>query len=382
MPDQAQGLRALAERMTRRDHGCPSLPSAFAPEDARPRPESERDEPEARPQDDANRPYTAAVALDVADLPLETQTAVADTRLFTAMGHALQSATSNAASAPVSASPRQRARVVAVTSGKGGVGKTNFTTNLALTLAQSGQRVIVMDADLGLANLHVVLGISPRYHLEHVMRGEKTLREALCEGPCGIQIIGGGSGIAELANLDETSRQSFLTGLGELDTLADVILIDTGAGLSRNVMAFLCAVEEIIVVTTPEPTAITDAYATIKVASQENPTARLMLVVNMAQSEAEGEAVAAKLTLITQRFLKVNLDCLGAIPHDIAVGRAVRAQQPFTLSQPGSAAARSVAQIAAQLGYQHSKTEAPGGVGGFLNRMQRYFGFRAPAGVG
>jgi flagellar biosynthesis protein FlhG len=271
--------------------------------------------------------------------------------------------------------PRRRARVVAVTSGKGGVGKTNFSTNLSLTLAQSGQRVIVLDADLGLANLHVVLGITPRYHLEHVMRGERTLREVLYPGPCDIQIIGGGSGITELANLDQRTRDVFVNGLQELDSLADVILIDTGAGLSHNVLAFLCAVDEIIVVTTPEPTAITDAYATIKVVSRENPSARIMLVINMAHSEAEARNVADKLTMIAHQFLRIDIDCLGYIPQDPAVTRAVRAQKPFSLSEPGSPAARSVAQIAAQLGYRQAAA-SNSGVGGLLNRMQRFFGYR------
>src|SRR5262249_55121322 len=147
----------------------------------------------------------------------------------------------------------------------------------------------------------------------------------------------------------ETMRQTFVAGLKELDTLADVILIDTGAGLARNVMAFLCAVEEIIVLTTPEPTAITDAYATINVVSQENPTARLMLVVNMAQSENEAEAVANRLIMIARQFLHRDLDYLGYIPQDIAVCQAVRTQSPFVISHPHSAASRGVERIAEQL---------------------------------
>jgi flagellar biosynthesis protein FlhG len=191
-------------------------------------------------------------------------------------------------------SPRKAARTIAITSGKGGVGKTNFTTNLALLLAQTGQRIIVLDADLGLANLHVVLGVAPKFHLEHVIRGEKTLKEILYPAANGIQIIAGGTGIAELANLTNERRERFIDGLAELDSMADVILIDTGAGLSHNVLGFLFASDEVIVITTPEPTAIADAYATIKVVSRDNPDARIRLVVNMANSDMEAHAGGAR----------------------------------------------------------------------------------------
>ncbi len=275
--------------------------------------------------------------------------------------------------------PPKPARVLAVTSGKGGVGKTNFSTNLALTLAQMGQRVIVLDADLGLANLHVILGVTPRYHLEHVLSGERTLAETLFPGPCGIQIIGGASGLSELANLDGRQRDFFIDSLKELDTLADVILIDTGAGLSHNVMAFLDAAEEILVVTTPEPTAITDAYATIKVVTGENPDAKLRLVVNMAQSQEEAQAVANRLNRIAQQFLRVGLDYAGFLPIDPCVRAAVRAQKPFTLLYPHAPATRGLLKIAAHLGYGADARTAPapaktGGITGLLGRMQSRFG--------
>jgi flagellar biosynthesis protein FlhG len=344
MSDQAQGLRALADQ-TRRDHIGPSLSTHRVPEDA------------------------SVGTLDPErSTPLvERGVVVADARLHSV---APPPSSATAVVAPV---PRTRARVIAVTSGKGGVGKTNFSSNLSLVMARSGLRVIAVDADLGLANLHVILGVTPRYHLEHVIRGERTLQEALHSAADGLQIIAGGSGITELANLDGPRREAFIAGLSELDALADVILLDTGAGLSHNVLSFLCAVEEVVVVTTPEPTAITDAYATIKVVTQENPSARLMLVVNMAQSETEAEAVANRLSMIASQFLHIQLEFLGYIPTDPAVSRAVRIQKPFTLSQPDSAAAHSVIRIAAQLGYQPPRDAAPSGVRGFLSRMQRFF---------
>lgn len=279
---------------------------------------------------------------------------------------------------PAAQTPVTQARVVAVTSGKGGVGKTNFCSNLALTLAARGQRVIIVDADLGLANVHVVLGVAPRFHLEHVMRGEKTLQEVLYTGPSGVGIIGGGSGLADMANLDEARRSRFIASLSELDSMADVILLDTGAGLSHNVLSFLCAVDEVIVITTPEPTAITDAYATIKVLSQENPGAQQRLVVNMAQSEAEAQAVAQRLQSITRRFLGRDLDWLGYLPHDMTVSRAVRAQQPFSLLAPDAPVTRAIVRLAARLGYEQPRpaTQAAG-VSGLLTRMQRFFQHRS-----
>ena len=354
MSDQAQGLRELADQ-SRRDPGGHS-PAAFAPADS----------------------FAAATA----SRTLETERAVLPLSPVAAPHYAVADARLHNASLTETTRP-VRARVLAVTSGKGGVGKTNFSTGLALTLAQQGKRVIVLDADLGLANLHVVLGINPRYHLEHVLRGEKTLRETLFPGPLGIQIIGGASGLTELANLTKAQREHFIASLQELDTLADVIIIDTGAGLSHTVLSFLNATEEILVVTTPEPTAITDAYATIKVVTGENPGARLRLVVNMAQSQEEAFAVANRLNQIAQQFLHTRLDFAGYIPLDPAVRAAVRAQKPFVLTHPHSPAARGIAQIAASLNAETEKApekSAPaerGGITGLLNRMQARLGFAA-----
>ncbi len=354
MPDQAQGLRTLVDQ-ARRDTRVPAFPSAtnqtlFLEE-----------QPAA----------TVPMLADVLTPPGVREEAIAATqRLFALSTPAVVS--SPYAPAAVS----RRARVIAVTSGKGGVGKTNFSTSLSITMAQSGQRIVVLDADLGLANLHVVLGVSPRYHLEHVMEGTISIREALHDAPGGIQIIGGGSGIAELANLEVEKCEGFIASLSELDSLADVIVIDTGAGLARNTLAFLNAVEEIIVVTTPEPTAFTDAYATIKVSSIENPTARIMLVVNMAQSEAEGEAVANRMGVIVRQFLGIELEHLGTIPMDSSVGRAVRLQQPLMLSQPNSEAAQGIRRIASRLGYHRSTHSSQGGVNGLMQKMRGFFSRR------
>jgi flagellar biosynthesis protein FlhG len=353
MSDQAQGLRTLADQ-ARRDNRISTRVSAS----------------DQTPVFEEQSVLTVSPGAPLLSADSLHGHALAAQRLFDLSTPAV------VASPYMSQATIRQARVIAVTSGKGGVGKTNFSTNLSILMAQSGQRVVVLDADLGLANLHVVLGVSPRYHLEHVMQGEITVRDALHEAPGGIQIIGGGSGIAELANLEAAKCEAFIASLSELDALADVIVIDTGAGLARNTLAFLNAVEEIIVVTTPEPTAITDAYATIKISSIENPNARLMLVVNMAQSESEGEAVANRLGLIARQFLGVELEHLGTIVLDPCVGKAVRIQQPFVLSQPHADATQSVQRIASRLGYHRSTHTTQGGVNGLMQRMRGFFSRR------
>lgn len=340
MSDQAQGLRALANQARRDQHN-------HAQETAFP---------------SADTVLTQEAVLG----PPASLYAVADTRLRESAVH--EERLSDGAACP----PMRHARIIAVTSGKGGVGKTNFSSNLSLSLARTGKRVIVLDADLGLANLHVIMGVRPKYDLEHVMRGQKTLREVLHPGPGGVLLIAGGSGIPELANLSPATRDSFVQGMQSLDTLADIIIIDTGAGLSHNVMAFLCATQEVIVVTTPEPTALTDAYATIKVVTQENPTARLMIMVNMARSQAEAEEVASRLIDITSRFLHTKPEYLGFVPHDPTVAHAVRTQRPFALAFPDSAAARAIVQIAAKLGIQNQEIPPTRGIGGLLQRMQQF----------
>ena len=393
MADQAQGLRALVNR-TRQDYVDSSLSSAGFSSDTAQEESGISDAPANADvlNPDGHSRGGSYLGMETAhDMPVlqhvTTGKATVDVRVREQL-HAVPSLPSQprrrddshdlAVTHAPALSSRPVARVVAITSGKGGVGKTNFSSNLAITLAARGQRVILVDADLGLANVHVVLGIVPRFHLEHVMQGEKTLKEVLYPGPGGIHIIGGGSGLTELANLDEARRSRFIQSLSELDSLADVVLLDTGAGLSHNVMSFLCAVDEVIVVTTPEPTAITDAYATIKVLSQENPRAQQRLVINMAQSEADAQAVAQRLQGIARRFLNRDLDCLGYLPHDAAVSRAVRAQQPFTLFQPNAPAARAIVQIAARLGYDEPPVStSAAGVNGLLTRMQRFFKARS-----
>lgn len=264
----------------------------------------------------------------------------------------------------------RKARAIAVTSGKGGVGKTNLTVNLAVALSGLGLRVGILDGDLGLANVDIVLGITPEFNLSHVLYGQKSLDEIVLKGPAGVSVFAGGSGVYELANLSQWRLQRFVQNIGALDTELDVILIDTGAGISRNVLGFVAACDEVIVVTTPELTAITDAYGVIKLLAANNPSTTVRLVVNMVKTEAEAERVLASLQAVLDQFLKpsVALRLLGCIPHDAAVGRAVQEQSPLMIAYPHSKAAASIDAIARRL-VTGGPPVRPTGIGGIFQRM-------------
>lgn len=242
--------------------------------------------------------------------------------------------------------PVKLSRVIAVTSGKGGVGKTNFSVNLGIALSKLGNRVLLVDADLGLANVDVILGMAPKHHLGHVISGQKTIREVINEGPSGLKVIASGSGDYRLANLSERSLENCLQRLNEIEDEIDIMLIDTGAGISRNVLKFVLAAGEVVVVTTPEPTAITDAYGLIKVVASAVPDTPIWVVVNMIRDETEGKQVIERLTTVSKRFLGVNLANIGFINWDPSVSKSVKQQQPFIIGHPRSPATRDVGLIA------------------------------------
>lgn len=265
-----------------------------------------------------------------------------------------------------------KTRVITITSGKGGVGKTNFSINIALALISYGYKVILLDADLGLANIDVVLGLSPTYNLFHVIKGEKNIKEVIAEGPQGLKIIAGGSGIQELANLRKGLIESFIKSLDGLEGEADFLLIDTGAGLARNVMRFVYAADEVILVTTPEPTAITDAYGLVKTMLARRKSGTVHLVVNQVASSQEADFTANKLLTVAEKFLKYKINKLGFVLSDPMVSKAVMNQEPFILKYPKSAASQCVFRLAARLTNQETTGEETG-VKGFFERMVRLF---------
>jgi flagellar biosynthesis protein FlhG len=249
-----------------------------------------------------------------------------------------------------------------VTSGKGGVGKTNLAVNLALSLASLGQRVTLIDTDLGLANIDLVLGLTPEYHLGHFFAGERSLQEIVINGPCGVKVIAGGSGLQELANLSERHMERCLEYLIELEEETDFILFDTGAGISHKVVQFIVAADEVLVVTTSEPTAIADAYGVIKVLAKENPQALVYLVVNMVRMESEGKQVLDRLQMVAEKFLDFTVEPLGMVFYDALVPKAVKKQEPFFLINPQATASQNILGLARKLlDLPDFPLQAPGG---------------------
>jgi len=241
------------------------------------------------------------------------------------------------------------ARVVAVTSGKGGVGKTSLAVNLAISMVREGQKVILIDTDLGLANVDVVMGISPRHNLADVVSGRRGVTEVLTPGPGGLEVVPGASGIAELANLSEAKRGVLLGQLGELEDRADTIVVDTAAGVSENVIAFAAAADRVLVIATPEPTSVTDAYATIKLISRHEGHGELGLVGNMVSDRAEATKIVQRISSVADHFLKLEVGSVGYILEDPSVPAAIRLRRPFLLQFPNSRASECVRTISRRI---------------------------------
>jgi len=264
--------------------------------------------------------------------------------------------------------PAAPVRVIAVASGKGGVGKTTLTANLAVTLARRGTRVWVLDADLGLANLDLVYGIHPQHTLESVLRGERRLAEIVTDGPAGVRVVPAARGVAELTMLTAAQQLAILDEVDALEGELDVLLIDVAPGISSNVLYFAAAASETLVVTTPEPTAIADAYGLVKVLATRWDRREFPVLVNMAETAADAEAAFARLARVTAQFLPVRLDYVGWVPFDDAVPRAVRAQAPIVLTAPGSPASRAIATLADRL-QSAPPPQASGGLQFFFRRL-------------
>jgi len=258
--------------------------------------------------------------------------------------------------------------VIAVASGKGGVGKTNVTANLAVALSRLGQRVCVLDADLGLANLDVVLGLTPEWSLLHVLRGERGLAEVMVDGPAGVRVIPAASGFEELTALTPADRMRLLDEVDALDGSLDVLLVDSAAGISTNVLYFSAAATDTLVVITPEPTALTDAYALIKLLASRYGRREFLVMVNMAAGSADAEAAFQRLGRVAERFLRVRLEYLGYVPFDDAVSQCVRQQQPVLLAAPASPASLALARLAERVGAR-PPSGPTGGMQFFLQRL-------------
>ncbi|MCU6707121.1 MinD/ParA family protein [Paenibacillus sp. J5C_2022] len=260
-------------------------------------------------------------------------------------------------------------RVVTITSGKGGVGKSNFSLNFALSLQKLGCKVLVFDADIGMANIDVLMGVTSSYNLYHLLKQDKTIWDIIQLGPQGLHYIAGGSGVTELLQLSDRELERFGTEIGKLHGEYDVILFDTGAGLSKETVKFIMSAQQTIVVTTPEPTSITDAYALIKMVKGMEPQVTFRLIVNRASSRREGTETAEKIELVARRFLQCDLPALGIIPDDSSVSKAVKRQKPFTLLYPDCAASASIMSIAKAFLEVPQTAASAGGVKGFLHKL-------------
>ncbi|GMT49859.1 MAG: site-determining protein [bacterium] len=262
-------------------------------------------------------------------------------------------------------------RIITISSGKGGVGKTSLSTNLAISLSRMGKEVIVMDADLGLANVNVMLGMIPKYNLYNVLKGQKTISEIITDTPDGIKIIAGASGFSQLANLTHEEMLNFVKDIEKLD-FADIVIVDTGAGISDNVLSFIMAADEAIIVTTPEPTAITDAYGIIKTIGSKKKEVDIQLVVNRVQSEFEGKKVAERVIKIAFQFLSMHVEYLGFIYEDPIVSKSVIKQRPFYAIDPKSKASKCIKDICLRLEQLDVPTKKKG-FAGFISSFFNYY---------
>jgi len=267
-------------------------------------------------------------------------------------------------------SHKRPASVLAITSGKGGVGKTNITANLGICLAASGKKVLLVDADFSLGNLDIVMNVNNRYNISHLIYDGKSVEEIIHTGPEGIEMICGASGLEELANINEFQRRRLLKELSKLQNDNDMIIIDTAAGISRSVIGFCLSANNVLVVTTPEATAMTDAYAMIKVLVGNRFTGQISLVVNMAQSIQEGKKTYEKIANVAGRFLNAHVYNAGILLKDERLSCSVRLRKPVVLAHPKSQITSSLATLAAKLSNSESSES---GDEGFFKKVVNWF---------
>ncbi len=266
------------------------------------------------------------------------------------------------------------ARVITVTSGKGGVGKSNTAINLAVQLKKEGKKVVILDADFGLANIEIMFGAVPKYNLGDLVNKGKSIREIITWGPMEVGFISGGSGISGLANMDKNSLNYIIQNLTELDEIADVIIIDTGAGIADAVMEFLVASGEILLVTTPEPTSITDSYSVIKALHMHprfsKEESKVRVITNRVEKEADGFGLFEKFNNVVEKYLDVPITYLGAVPQDGQLVQAVMQQMPISIQNPKAKSAQAYERIAAKLlDKEEGKTQERRGMAAFFSRI-------------
>ena len=259
--------------------------------------------------------------------------------------------------------------VIAVTSGKGGVGKTNVAVNLAVSFSRQGREVVLFDADLGLANVDIALGLRPRFDIRHVLSGEKSLEDILLDGPEGIRVVPAASGVSSLVHLSLTERAGLVNAFSELSVPVDTLIVDTGAGIDSSVLTFSSACDVIIVVICDEPTSVTDAYALMKLLHTERGVKEFQLLANMVEHPDQGRELYAKLHRVTERFLDVRLGYLGAIPRDGYLRRAVQRQGAVVQLYPRSQAAQALVQVAGSIDFNTRGCRTGGGLGFFIERL-------------
>lgn len=263
-------------------------------------------------------------------------------------------------------------QVLAVTGGKGGVGKTNVSINLSIALAAMGRRVMLLDADLGLANIDVLLGLHPQYDLSHVIRGERTLDEILVEGPEGIQVVPASSGIRQMASLSPAEHAGLIGAFSDVADDLEVLVIDTAAGISDSVINFSRAANEVLLVVCDEPASMTDAYAIVKLLNREYNITRFRVLANMVQSPQEGRDLYNKLVRVTDRYLDVMLNYLGAIPFDDSLKKAVKSQRSVMTAFPRSRIAQAFRSIAKKVDDFPAPSGASGHLQFFVERLLQY----------
>lgn len=270
---------------------------------------------------------------------------------------------------PTPDAPGRPVKVIAVTGGKGGVGKTTVTANLAVALAERGRRVLVLDADLGLANIDVLLGLQPRFNLSHVLTGERTLDEVIVEGPGGIRVVPASSGVRQMANLGTLEHAGLIRAFSELSHDIDVMLVDTSAGIHDSVLTFARAAQHVLVVVCDEPASLTDAYALIKVLSRDQNVRRFRVLANQTRTLGEGRELYQKLVRVCDRFLDVTLEYAGAIPHDEFVRRAIQRQTAVVETYPGCVATQGFKNLAAKADTWAAPEGARGHLEFFVERL-------------